>query len=90
MILPDRERQDRLVPAIGNTSELTAAAGTVLNAYEYDPFGVSLSKSEAVPNPFEFVGEYGVMNEENGLEFMRARYYENGIGRFVSADHRSL
>ena len=61
--------------AIGHTSELTDAAGAVLNSYAYDPFGVSLGKTETVANPFEYVGEYGVMNEGNGLEFMRARYY---------------
>jgi len=66
--------------AIGNTSELTGATGTVLNAYTYDPFGISLGKTETVANPFEFVGEYGVMNEGNGLEFMRARYYVSQQG----------
>ncbi len=72
--------------AIGNTSELTNSAGSVLNTYSYDPFGISLSKSETVPNPFEFVGEYGVMDEGNGLEFMRARYYQSELGRFASPD----
>ncbi|HUE69399.1 MAG TPA: RHS repeat-associated core domain-containing protein, partial [Pirellulaceae bacterium] len=72
--------------AIGHTSELTDAAGGVLNAYAYDPFGISLSKTEAIANPFEYVGEYGVMNEGNGLEFMRARYYDVRIGRFAAPD----
>jgi RHS repeat-associated protein len=72
--------------AIGNTSELTNAAGTVLNYYSYDPFGVSLGKSESSPNPFEFVGEHGVMSETNGLQFMRARYYDPVTGRFGQCD----
>jgi RHS repeat-associated protein len=72
--------------AIGNTSELTNSAGAVVNSYAYDPFGISLGKSETVPNPFEFVGEYGVMNEGNGLEFMRARFYSSCVGQFITDD----
>jgi len=72
--------------AIGNTSELTGTGGAVLNEYAYDPFGESLTKNETVASPFEFVGEYGVMNEGNGLEFMRARFFDAGLGRFVSED----
>ncbi len=72
--------------AIGNTSELTNASGAVDNSYSYDPFGISLGKTEAVTNPFQYVGEYGVMNEGNGLEFMRARFYNTEIGRFVQQD----
>jgi RHS repeat-associated protein len=76
--------------AIGNTSELTSATGTVLNSYTYDPFGISLSRSEAAANPFEFVGEYGVMNESSGLEFMRARFYDTSLGRFSSEDPQGI
>ncbi|MGO9917226.1 MAG: Ig-like domain repeat protein, partial [Isosphaeraceae bacterium] len=72
--------------AIGNTSELTNASGVVVNSYTYDPFGVPLGKTEAVANPFQYVGEYGVMNEGNGLEFMGVRSYEAAVGRFVQPD----
>ncbi|MFN0129107.1 MAG: RHS repeat-associated core domain-containing protein [Verrucomicrobiales bacterium] len=72
--------------AIGHTSELTNQSGEKANSYSYDPFGFSLAKTETIPNPFEFVGELGVMNEGNGLEFMRARYYQANMGRFTSAD----
>jgi RHS repeat-associated protein len=72
--------------AIGHTSELTGADGVVLNSYAYDPWGVSLGKSETMANPFEYVGEYGVMNEGNGLTSMRERPYEAHLARFTSAD----
>ena len=45
---------------------------------------------ETVPNPFEFVGQFGVMNEGNALNYMRARYYNPGLGRFSSNDPLSL
>ena len=76
--------------AIGSTSEVTGTGGQVLNSYRYDPFGVSLGKTETVANPFEYVGEYGVMNESNGLEFMRARYYSANHGRFTTEDRIGL
>ncbi len=72
--------------AIGHTSELTDASGAMLNSYAYDPWGESLAKTEVVTNPFEYVGEHGVMNEGNGLEFMRARYYAPQSGHFLHAD----
>jgi RHS repeat-associated protein len=72
--------------AIGSIAGLTETSGNYLNRYSYLPFGESLTKTEAVANPFEFVGQYGVMNESNGLDFMRARFYTSGEGRFVSTD----
>jgi RHS repeat-associated protein len=72
--------------AIGHTSELTDPSGAVANAYAYDPWGISLGKTETIPNPFEFVGEFGVMNEGNGLEFMRARAYHASLGKFIQPD----
>ena len=71
---------------LGSTSQLTNPAGTVVNTYAYDPFGGSLHQSETLINPFEFVGRFGVMNEANGLEFMRARFYDAVTGRFIQQD----
>ena len=72
--------------AIGNAHELTTASGTLANTYTYVPFGALLQEEEARFSPFKFVGESGVMAESNGLEFMRARYYDAQTGRFLSPD----
>ncbi len=72
--------------AIGNTSEMTGSGGTVQNAYSYDPFGIPLSKTEAVANSFEFVGEYGVMADGNGMVSMRLRDYDVALGGFIEDD----
>jgi RHS repeat-associated protein len=37
-------------------------------------------------NPFRFVGGWGVIDEGNGLSYMRARYYDQSFGRFISQD----
>jgi RHS repeat-associated protein len=72
--------------AIGSVTGLTGDAGDYLNQYSYLPFGENLTKTESIANPFEYVGQWGVMNEENGLEFMRARFYDSQDGRFTQPD----
>lgn len=72
--------------AIGNVQQLVNAAGNIANAYAYVPFGGSINKIEAIPNPFQFVGQFGVMKKGNGMDFMRARHYMPCIGRFALSD----
>jgi len=72
--------------AIGNALELVDGAGGVANAYRYSPFGSLISKSETILNPFQFVGQFGVMRERSGLEYMRARFYGDSFGRFLNDD----
>jgi len=76
--------------ALGSTVGLTAANGSYVNRYSYLPFGEELTKVEGVANPFEYVGQFGVMDEGNGLEFMRARFYDSNLGRFTSLDRIGL
>jgi RHS repeat-associated protein len=61
-------------------------ACTIVNEYAYDEFGNIVGNSETVSNPFKYVGQYGVMDDGNGLYNMRARYYDPQNGRFISED----
>jgi len=70
----------------GNTQQLVTVTGEVANSYTYTPFGETLIKAETIPNSFQFVGQYGVMAEGNGLNYMQARYYDPEAGRFTSVD----
>jgi len=72
--------------AIGNTVAISDSTGNMVNKYAYDAFGEVLNQEEAIPNPFKYVGQFGVMDEGNGLLFMKARYYDPEIGRFISKD----
>jgi RHS repeat-associated protein len=72
--------------AIGGTSTLTDDSGRAVNRYSYLPFGGSLSASETVPNSLQFIGQLGIIHEENGLHFMRARFFSASSGSFTSID----
>jgi RHS repeat-associated protein len=70
----------------GHTMQITDENGGVVNSYKYSPFGISLEKEETITNPFGYVGEFGVMDDGNGLNYMRMRYYQPELGRFSSED----
>lgn len=70
----------------GNTVALTDSSGSIVDAYAYDPFGAVLNQSETIPQPFKFVGQFGVMADPSGLYYMWARYYDPNVGRFISED----
>jgi RHS repeat-associated protein len=70
----------------GSTIAMTNESGQITHKYAYDPYGKVISKQEEDSNPFRFVGGFGVMDEGNGLSYMRARYYDQVLGRFISED----
>jgi RHS repeat-associated protein len=72
--------------AIGSTVGVTGSAGTYANTYSYLPYGGTQSATETISNPFGFIGQSGVMDSRNGLDYMRARFYAISDGRFTSED----
>ncbi|MDI9401217.1 MAG: RHS repeat-associated core domain-containing protein, partial [Verrucomicrobiota bacterium] len=71
---------------IGSTLNVTDDIGATVNHYLYEPFGTVSWALETIPNPFRFVGANGVMDDDNGIHYMRARYYSASLGRFFSED----
>jgi len=71
---------------IGNTVAVTDSSESVVNSYDYSPFGMIISQSEGFAQPFKHVGRLGVMAEANCFYYMRARYYDPVNGRFISED----
>ena len=68
----------------GDVVQTVAANGEVLNQYEYDIFGNPLLTVETYKNAIRYSGEF--YDEETGLYYLRARYYDPYIGRFISED----
>ena len=63
---------------------LTDATGAITKSYTYDAFGVEQNIDDADDNAFRYCGEY--YDSESGTIYLRARYYDPAIGRFISRD----
>ena len=63
---------------------LTDEDGAVVKSYTYDAFGVEQNIDDADTNAFRYCGEY--FDSETGTIYLRARYYDPTIGRFISRD----
>ena len=72
-----------LTDAQNSTVALTDPSGTVVKNYAYDPYGATTATGETSTNPFQYTGRE---NDNTGLYYYRARYYDPGIGRFISSD----
>jgi len=70
----------------GNTLALTDTPGNVANAYLYDSFGKVMTQTGTVRNPFTYVGAFGVIDEGNGIYYMKNRYYDAITGKFIQKD----
>ena len=70
--------------AHGDVVNLTNANGEVTKTYKYDAFGVEKDIDDNDTNAFRYCGEY--YDAESGTIYLRARYYDPSIGRFISRD----
>jgi len=69
----------------GDVVKLVDSAGNIKNRYEYDIYGkVTNAAENGIPNPMRYAGQY--YDSESGLYYLRARYYDPRIGRFISED----
>jgi len=69
---------------LGSVRLLTDASGTKTDSYDYDAFGNLIASSTPTPNSYRFAGEQN--DASLGLYYLRARYYNTGVGRFWSRD----
>lgn len=70
----------------GSTVALTDGNGIVTDRIEYSPYGLTSYRVGTNDTPFLFNGRYGVQTDANGLLYMRARYYNPYLCRFLNPD----
>ena len=70
---------------LGSVRQLTDDTETVVAEYTYDAFGNLIASTGTADNTYGFTGEQQ-FNEADNLVFLRARYYDSRIGRFISRD----
>ncbi len=68
----------------GDVVQMVDRNGNMVNNYQYDEWGNILMSNETINNPFKYAGE--VYDQETGLYYLRARYYDPSVGRFLSED----
>ncbi|GMX63969.1 hypothetical protein Elgi_04390 [Paenibacillus elgii] len=68
----------------GDVVGLADGSGNVLNKYTYDIWGNPLTVTEQVPQPFRYSGEF--WDNSAHLQYLRARWYDPSVGRFMSQD----
>jgi len=69
--------------ALGSPVAVTDASRNVIERSEYEPFGEVLVPSAPQDGP-GYTGH--VFDSATGLNYMQQRYYDPGIGRFLSVD----
>jgi RHS repeat-associated protein len=70
----------------GSTIALTDTNGNVTDRMEYSLYATLTYHVGTNDTPFLFNGRFGVMTDPNSLLYMRARYYNPYICRFINAD----
>lgn len=68
----------------GNVVQLIDGSGKVVKTYEYDSFGNEVNLDSKDDNPFRYCGEY--YDKETEKIYLRARYYQPAVGRFLTRD----
>jgi len=79
----------RLTDGLGSTVALCNSSGTVTDSWTYDVFGAVKTHSGSNATEFTFTGEQNPSagsGQANGLEYLRARYYDSTTGRFLGRD----
>lgn len=69
--------------ALGSVRQLTNGSGDVTLAKSYTPFGEVLSSNGSGVSPFAYTGE---ATDANGMVYLRSRYYNPAMGRFMNRD----
>ena len=64
--------------------QVASSAGAVVNRADYDSFGRVQDSVESIEQPYAFTGRE--FDDESGLYYYRARYYDPQTGRSLSED----
>jgi RHS repeat-associated protein len=70
--------------ALGSIRRMTDTLGNEVRSYRYDSFGQLTAETGTLRNPYTYTGRE--RDQESGLSYYRARYYDPAVGRFLSED----
>ncbi len=67
-----------------STRQLSDASQNITDSYTYDAFGLLLNRTGATENNYLYTGEQ--YDPNCGFYYLRARYYNASVGRFLTMD----
>jgi RHS repeat-associated protein len=68
----------------GDVVGIRSSTGSPLASYDYDIWGNTISETGTYSNPFRYSGE--LWDSTTKLQYLRARWYDPSIGRFITED----
>jgi len=74
---------------LGSSRVVTNAAGGILDDCDFTPFGGERCVSSSSGNTYKLTGKERDPIAEGGKDYFPARYYVNGIGRWLSPDEHT-
>jgi RHS repeat-associated protein len=69
---------------LGSVQAVSNALGAEIRRKAYGPYGERLSTTGSLVQSMDYIGER--LDEETGLLYLNARYYDPVLGRFLTAD----
>ena len=80
----DNESYFYLYDGLGSTKALSDSTENLTDTYDYEAFGELLNQTGSTENNYLFTGEQ--YDGELDNYYLRARYYDQGVGRFTQMD----
>jgi RHS repeat-associated protein len=71
--------------ALGSVRQMTDQSSAITGYKSYEPYGEVLSSAGQDPMSYGYAGEW---TDASGMQYLRARYYDPSVGRFISRDSR--
>ncbi len=71
---------------LGSTLMTFGADGTLTGRYAYEPFGKMIYREEAASNGMRRTFTGHMLEDDEGLYYCHARWYDSTVGRFLQAD----
>jgi RHS repeat-associated protein len=69
--------------ALGSVRQLVDGSGNVVLAKDYEPYGEVMNSAGAGSSSYGYTGEW---TDNTGMVYLRARYYDPTMGRFMTRD----
>jgi RHS repeat-associated protein len=73
------EHHDIVVQKVRGTQDKT-------DTFSYWPYGESKNRADSTPTPFQFVGTLGYYADSSFFTYVRARYFRQGLGFWLTED----